>query len=109
MVDIKSKRVWTNGAQRIIPLQISQVLPIAAQSHFWVSDIKKLPGFIEQFKTRKPPNVCVTALLTPDDLRRLNSKLIGAKRKELLVLFERGVFQVILEEDLCEDAKMLGC
>ena len=85
---------------------ISQILPDNSELHD--KELERLKGSIEQFNTDRPPGIFLTEVLEPGDPRQHDLKFDEARAKELDGLAKRCDFEIVLKDEVPEDANILG-
>lgn len=85
---------------------ISQIIPDSHELHDM--ELQRLKQSLEQFHTDRPPGIYLTEVLEPGDGRETLPEFNAAKAKELEGLAHRGVFEVVLKDDIPSNANILG-
>lgn len=85
---------------------ISQVLPDRHDVHD--DELVRIKETFEQFKSKNPPGIFVTEVLKPGDTRSSLPQFDVARAKELEGLARRGVYEIVLKDEVPEGANILG-
>lgn len=105
MIDIQGKSVWIKDEQRAAKLNVSQVLPDNEEEDN--RTIIKLLRSMRQFNTGGPLGVMITEALKLNDERSWSPQFEEAKQKEIVGLSGKGVFEIVLKEDVPKEASVL--
>lgn len=105
-IELSGRQVWVNNDQRVVQLNIAQILPKTLESDDL--DIVKLLKWMKQFSTGGPPRIFVLEVLAPNDSRRWMPQFDKEKKDEIAGLMEKGAFEVVMEDDVPSGANILG-
>lgn len=103
---VYNKEVYLDVDGTIKHFNISQLLP--DRTDVADTELQRLEESIQQFKSNDPPGIMLTEVLEPGDRRAGLPQFDVAKAKELEGLARRGVYEVILKENVPENANILG-
>lgn len=72
------------------------------------AELQRLKASIKQFETDYSPGILLTEVLDPGDEREKLPQFDIAKAKELGGLARRGVYKIVLKEDIPDNGNVLG-
>lgn len=105
-MQLTEKQVWINYNNKVIKFSRTQVIPQPLEEEN--TPISELLKQLAPFNSKSHPNILLTEILQPNDLRIESPDFDLAKTKEIKGLLDRKAFRVVLEEDLERDANVLG-
>lgn len=100
------KEVYVNVNGTLKHFNISQFLP--DRSDIADSEIERLKESIQQFRSNDTPGIMMTEVLEPGDPHEKLPQFDVANAKELEGLARSGVYQVVLKEDVSDNANVRG-
>lgn len=106
VIELDGKQVWVKNGQRVVKLNIAQVLPDIMEPND--RDIIKLLKSTRKFTKEGPPGVFITETLAPNDIRERAPEFNNARREEIMALLEKGAFEVVMKENVPKNANILG-
>lgn len=104
---ICGKQVYLSVDGHTKQFNISQILPDRDDVH--EHELSQFKEGLHQFLNQdQPPGIFLTEVLEPGDKRANQPEFKGAKMKEIEGQIERGAFEIVLKDELPENANILG-